>query len=153
MPVNFLLHVDLVVSDADRSIAFYAEHLGTTVVEDTVLQGALARFYSNGSADRMRLVLIKLPAGKSQIGQMIELLELRAEQAPSNLRADGGRGRWGIRNFTVAVEDLDEAVAALEAKGIQPMIPVTDLELPKLGHSRLTFFQDPDGNIVELVEA
>ena len=153
--MHFLIHVDLVVQNIERSLGFYAACFGATIVEDTVLSGAPARFYSNGTVERMRLVLMRLPAGKGQIGQMIELLELPEESPRRELseRQHSGRGDWGIRNFTIATEDLDQLVGLLERQGVPLQVPVAVLVLPKTGSSRYTFVADPDGNLIELVES
>jgi glyoxylase I family protein len=50
------------------------------------------------------------------------------------------------QHFAILVEDLDEAVAELRAKGVEVRDPVA------IGPNRQTFLDDPDGNAIELHE-
>ena len=70
------------------------------------------------------------------------LLELAArDQAMAHSKPKGG-----FVHIALHVENVDEAIAALEAKGV----PVT-VQPKSFQDIRLAFIQDPDGNDVELV--
>lgn len=147
---TLLLHVDLVVKSIERSLAFYVDLLGARVVEDTVVQGTLPQFYSGGAADSMRLVMLRLPCGRFQLGHMIELLELLPRDGATPDAANPGRApAW---NLTLSVQNLDETVATLAGAGVELLVPPTVIELPKLGRARLILARDPDGNLVEIVQ-
>ena len=154
-PVNLLLHVDLVVRDLERSMAFYLRHLGATVAEDAILRGPVASFYSRGTTDAIRVAFLRLPAGRAQLGHMIELIEVvpKDETALLEAPATASRARFDIRNFTVAVEDIEGTVAEMKRQGVEFLTDILPADLPKLGRSRVAFLADPDGNVVELIEA
>ena len=48
--------------------------------------------------------------------------------------------------FRVAPQMVVACIDALRAKGVQPVLPLTDQEW---GH-RTVFFRDPDGNVIEI---
>jgi catechol 2,3-dioxygenase-like lactoylglutathione lyase family enzyme len=68
---------------------------------------------------------------------LIELHEARATENP------------GYNHFAVTVQDLDAAVKALQEKGVPVDGPV---EVPATGR-RLATVRDPNGSLVQLVEA
>ncbi|MDB4955273.1 MAG: Amino acid adenylation [Myxococcales bacterium] len=150
-----LAHVDLVVRNLERSLAFYVERLGCSIATDTLIEGPAAGFYSTGdpATAAMRLVLLRLPSDGQAFGGMIELIELHGEppsgpdaEAPAPPRA------YGIRNFTLAVEDLSRSLAELRAKGVVPWREAV-MDLTHRGQGKIAFIADPDGNWIELVEA
>ena len=54
----------------------------------------------------------------------------------------------GLRHLAFAVENLEIAIAELEAHGVA----VEPIRLDELTHKRFTFFKDPDGLPLELYE-
>ncbi len=55
----------------------------------------------------------------------------------------------GYGHIAISVEDLDETLARLAAKGIEPERPPYRV---REGGSRLCFVRDPDGYRIELIE-
>ena len=134
-----LLHADLFVQDLERSLAFYVGLLSCAVVDDAQLEGAVPLLYSGGAARRMRLVMLRTSPGPW--GAMLELMELDPPCAPVT----------GGAHVSFLVEDLEDSCARLVAAGVPLACPVTEVELPRLGSSRVAFLRDPDGHLVELV--
>lgn len=146
-----VIHVDLMVNDMTASLRFY-EALGFSVIEDAVVQGAAVAFYSNGAADEMRLVMLKPPGGLG-LGAMVELMELRMpEGEAATVTARESEPAPSIRNFTIAVDDVDACLAKLATIDVKPASRTIRMQLPKLGNNRIVFVRDPDGNLVELVD-
>ncbi|MDB4955285.1 MAG: non-ribosomal peptide synthetase/polyketide synthase [Myxococcales bacterium] len=146
--MQILAHVDLVVRNMERSLAFYVGCLGCSIAVDTQIDGPGADFYSGGTGSTMRLVLLQLNVGGKPFGGMIELLEPSGELAtPPEPRPRG----YGIRNFTIAVESLSASLAELSAKGVVPWRE-TIVDLTQRGQGKIAFIADPDGNWIELVE-
>jgi catechol 2,3-dioxygenase-like lactoylglutathione lyase family enzyme len=130
----------------DASLAFYVGKLGCKVADDTIVRGSLVRFVSQGHYDAMRLVLLKV----SSIGSMIELLEFQGDSAL-------GKGRFQPAphqgSITIMVDELNAWMASLAAQGLEPASDIFEVSTTKLGNSRIVFYFDPDGHMLEFFEA
>ncbi|HET7037489.1 MAG TPA: VOC family protein [Thermomicrobiaceae bacterium] len=115
-------HVALTTSNLARQREFYVEALGLPVV---------GGFPGHG--------ILFVRAGDT----VIELVE---EDAPP-----GGSRRGGWDHLALAVEDVDDAHAALLARGAKPHSPPEDFP-PENPALRIAFLRDPDGNLLELVQ-
>ena len=121
-------HVVLRVRERDRSVAFYAQALGCTVVRR-----------------RDDLGLIHLRAGAS-------LIDLVAVDGPLGLKGGEPAGAEGrnVDHICLRVEPFDEAalVAHLAEIGVVPLGPAaTNFGAEGFGPS--LYFQDPEGNTIE----
>ena len=122
-PIEF----GVVVSDRDRSVAFYGDLLGLPYLGEIVFPlGRLWRF-ALGSA------VVKLIGYDDPI---------EALSPPSALRA------VGYRYLTVQVSNIEELVAECARAGCAVPMPVTEAA-PSV---QFAFVEDPDGNRVELVQ-
>lgn len=110
------------VTDVARSVDFYRRFLGVEVREQDD-DGALL------DAVVADLRLVRVPAG-----------------AASTWVADDLQA--GFRHIGFKVSDLDARVEALHAAGVPFQLEPIHAE----GEVRITFFYDPDGTLVELVE-
>jgi catechol 2,3-dioxygenase-like lactoylglutathione lyase family enzyme len=136
-------HVNVVVSDMERSIAFYCRLLGMTVLMDRMLEGLWFEEVTGRPNARARCVILEGPGG----GCRIELLAY-----------DGGDGRplpvnslpatVGLRHFAVRVDDIE---ACLATQDEPPLIIAVPREIVPVG-KRMAYVRDPDGAIVELAE-
>ena len=72
-------------------------------------------------------------------GTMLELIPAEGEPAETAMRTPG------IRHLAIKVDDFDEGVKDLQAKGIEI------IEFVEAGPNRLAFFLDPEGNILHLI--
>ena len=72
----------------------------------------------------------------------IELIERGSEFTPTV-------GAWD--HFAFTVEDTDATTAELEARGVVFHKPPANFPTPP--ETRLSYFKDPDGNILELVQS
>ena len=121
-------HIAIIASDYARSKAFYCDVLGFTLLAEDYRE---ARDSWKGDL--------------ALNGQyVIELFSFPAPPArPSRPEA------CGLRHLAFAVEDIDAAVAHLEAHGVHceaiRIDPYTD--------RRFTFFSDPDGLPLELYQS
>lgn len=119
--VTGLHHASILVGDTARALRFYRNVLGLPPASQRPALGYPGAWLETGQ------------------GQQLHLLEL-----PGAGR--GGAAGHGGRDYHLAfaVADLDAAVAALQAAGI-------DFTLSRSGR-RALFCRDPDGNALELVE-
>lgn len=114
-------HVSLLVSDTARALGFYHDLLGIPLDTSRPALGFPGAF---------------LRLGKVQI----HLLELAADGPPGVRPEHAGRDR----HLALDIADLDTALAALDAAGIE-------YTLSRSGR-RALFCRDPDGNGIELLE-
>ncbi len=150
-----LLHVDMIVQDLARSLAFYVDGLGCSVVEDAIVELESLDELTGGATRHTRVVLLRLPGDDDGLQQpMIELLELQPGARPVEHRPGSASGPLpSLFSFGVLVDDIDEVLAELEERlGVRPVTGAQVVRLPRAGESRLVFVRDPDGNLVELVD-
>ena len=126
MRITGIHHVTLLVTDLDRSLAFYRNVLGMRLVKQTVNEDdRSARHFIFGHADGQPLITC------------LEYPDL-----------DEGRvGRGSTHHFALSVESEAELNAwrqYLEEKGI-PTTEVLERE-----DSKSIYLRDPDGHIVEI---
>ena len=128
IPVTNFSHVCIGVTDIDRSVAWYREHLGFDQLFDVELGGPSMEAVTGdqGAAGRM--------VGGLVGGVVVELLSFAHEP------------RTGYTNTSFRVEDLDAAHAAAGAAGAAPG------ELVDIGGVRMFFVEDPDGTPIEVIE-
>ena len=128
MRITGIHHITLLVSNLERSLAFYRNLLGMRLVKQTVNEDdKSARHFVFGDAD-------------GRPGTLITCLEY-----PD---LDEGRvGRGSTHHFALSVESVEELAAwkqYLQEKGI----PTT--EVMEREDSRSIYLRDPDGHIVEI---
>ena len=133
-------HVGLQVSDIDRAGAFYVAALGARwMVMPLAFEGDGAVQAMGHEGVRLRLAMLGLGDA------MLELFEFTGEHVPE----------WAQRprdtrlpHLAVQVEDTDAALTRIEAAGGKRIWP----EVDRFGRARVIYMQDPDGNVVELLD-
>lgn len=116
-------HIELVTAQPERAIDFYTGVLGFRVRSRDTVPGGLQ--------------LVYLDLG----GTTVELITY-SEMTPAP-RAEGER--LGYRMMALEVDDLDQALAELKAKGIEPSWGPR--RRPSYARAEI---RDPDGNSIEL---
>jgi len=120
--VRCISHVGVTVADVDRSIAFYRSVLGFELLSD-------AR-----------------PSGSPRVSLAFGDVSLELFEAPAALESYVPEATtFGRPKLALTVEDLDQAVAALEAHGVEVWGP--RFETPA---SSLVWIRDPDGMPIQL---
>lgn len=124
MKVKKLLHTRMRVSDMDQTIQFYTGVLGLEVIE--------RKTSPRGS----HLAFLRVPDSD----ELIELCSF-PPSGPVKVQED-------LVHLAFQVENLDDTIAQLEAKGIA----ITDGPTKTSSGSRFIFIDAPDGYEVELIE-
>jgi catechol 2,3-dioxygenase-like lactoylglutathione lyase family enzyme len=126
-------HIGVIVQDLESSIAWYADHLGFERQSDFSFPGAKVAFIVRGA---LRLELFQIDGA--------------APMAPERKRAESNLAIGGINHFAITVDDLDEAVAELQAKGVELAYELS--EVPDGSGDRWTFVRDNEGMLIELYQ-
>lgn len=140
------LELGLCVADLDRMVAFYVDVLGCREVGRATLPAAATGPIGLGRGD------VEIVWLQTAWGERIKLLRPAADPTPidvppgpANLTAGAG-----VVYLTFCVDDLAARTARAEAHGAAPL---TDRYVTDNGRGqRISFFRDPEGTVVELVE-
>ncbi|RTE10069.1 VOC family protein [Paenibacillus whitsoniae] len=127
MKLNRIHHVAIICSDYARSKHFYVDILGLEVVSETY----------RAERDSYKLDLA--------VGDTYQIELFSFPDPPQRVNQPEARG---LRHLAFAVDNMDESVRELERKGIS----VEPVRIDPVTGDRYTFFADPDGLPLELVE-
>jgi catechol 2,3-dioxygenase-like lactoylglutathione lyase family enzyme len=135
-------HVGIVVDDLTAATEFFVE-LGLELQGEASVEGDSVDRVVGLEGVRSEIVMLETPDGHGR-------LELSKFHAPP---AQGGDGHApantpGIRHVTFAVDDIDDAVASVRARGGELVGEVENYE----EIYRLCYVRGPEGIIVELAE-
>lgn len=141
-------HVNIVVADMERSLAFYCGLLGMQVTFACDLTGEWIETVAGLPGVSAHCVFCCPPSG----GTRFELLHYQTPPGlalPENTLAN----TLGLRHFALEVDDLDSLYARLLAAGA-PFVsgPVTVPFSVAGVRKRLCYLRDPDGVLVEIAE-
>lgn len=139
-------HVNIVVSDMERSCRFYSEVLGLQSGFEAVLEGEWIETVAGLPGARARCVFFEFPEG----GPRIELLEYQSPPG-ERMASHGVANTLGARHIAIYVADMDAFVARLRAAGIRLVSdPVAvPFVVGTAGRKRVCYFHDPDGVLLE----
>lgn len=135
-------HVGIVVDDLSAATEFFVE-LGLELRGGGPVEGPWVDRVIGLEGVRAEIAMLQTPDGHSRV-------ELAKFHSPPNQGNDrpAPANAPGIRHLTFAVEDIDDVVARLQARGAEL---VGDLERYKDSY-RLCYIRGPEGIIVELAE-
>lgn len=127
MKLDKVNHIAIIASEIERSIAFYVDVLGFTVIRKVYRQ--------ERDSWKVDLALHE--------DYLIELFTFPdAPQRPSYPEA------LGLRHLAFSVADIEVCIAELQAKGVK----TETIRIDPFTGCRCVFFADPDGLPLELVE-
>lgn len=134
-------HMGIVVSDMEKSLKFYRDLLGLKVKSLVDEEG---EFLDNMLAhENVKNKVAKLYAKNGNA-----LVELIDSKSYGN-KKDRDFFTIGASHFALTVDDLDETYDYLIKNGVKFTAPPQ--QSPD-GFAKVTFCEDPDGTLIELVE-
>ena len=149
--LQFVDHLNIVVSDLERSVAFYTDLLGLEVTKRAVLEGDWIESIVGLAGVQADCVYLQPPGG----GPRIELLRYRAPEGAA-LPETAMANTVGLRHVAFRVTDIEAMHARLTAAGVRFIGPPTAVPGSAVRHAegqkRLCYFHDPDGTLLELAE-
>jgi catechol 2,3-dioxygenase-like lactoylglutathione lyase family enzyme len=144
-------HINIVVSDLERSERFYTELLGFVVTRRALLEGDWIESIVGLAGVCADVVYLEPPEG----GLRIELLHYRAPKGQA-LPETAQANTVGLRHVAFRVRGIEAMYERLRAAGVEFVGPPTAVPSGVVKHDagrkRLCYFHDPDGVILELAE-
>jgi len=129
-----LHHVGVVVRDLQASLDWYRNNLGFEHQYSFTLPGAQAAMLVRGEA-RLEIFQVNGAAPMANEREEIEtFLKL-----------------GGVNHFALNVDELEETVAALSAKGVEIVIPPSNV--PNHSGDRFAYIRDNERILVELFQS
>ena len=142
MTIQRMDNVGVVVDDLEAAVAFFVE-LGLELVGEAVVEGSWVERIIGLENVRADIVMLRTPDGHSQ-------LELTRFHTPAavNSESNGQPNALGIRRIMFAVDDVDDVVSRLQARGGELVGEVVRYE----NSYRLCYISGPAGMLVGVAE-
>lgn len=147
MPLQWMNHTGFVVSDMERSLAFYRDTLGLEVQRDIVAEGPDISNIVGFPDARLRIVYVG-PSDMRHAAELIQYLHPVPEGRVSPTR----RNDIGATHLGVIVDDLQALYEELTSKGVVFVNPPMLREARYPRGIRTCYLEDPDGNWLEFIE-
>ena len=160
--LNKIHHTGITVNDYRRSLDFYCNVLGMSLVFDFKIEGnSAAAAVFESKEHTLQVAMLAVPADLG--GGMLEVFHFdRPQQQPGPPK----RAAWqpGYTHICFTTDDVDATYQKLLAKGVHFVTPpvefsgegVTAVVAPQAGpgagRSVITYFRDPDGALIELAQ-
>jgi len=144
-------HINIVVSDLERSVQFYTELLGFKLVRRAHLTGKWIEEIVGLKDVSADVAYIEAPCGEPRI-------ELLCYRSPAGLllKENSIPNTLGLRHLAFRVEDIHQLTEKLQEAGVRVFSPPVSAPRHVVQHSAgqktLVYFADPDGVILELAE-
>ena len=142
MTIQRMDHVGIVVNDLAAATAFFVE-LGLELQGESPVQGGWVDRVVGLEGVQADIAMLQTPDGHGRI----ELAKFHAPPSPGGDR-HAPANTPGIRHITFAVDDIDDVIARLQARGAELVGEVERYE----NIYRLCYIRGPEGIIVELAE-
>jgi len=143
LPIARMTHVGIGVSDLERSLRFYRDLLGFTWEHALDVEGEPTDTLLGLRGTRLRAEYLK------RDGVRIELLCFASPPAPP--RPERPLNQHGLTHLSFRVTDLDAVLDGLRAAD-ERVLDETIIRFPEW-QSAACLIVDPDGQIIELVQA
>ena len=144
-------HINLVVSDLERSVKFYTDLLGFKEVRRAHLDGKWIESIIGLKNVCANVVYLLAPEGEPRL-ELLCYESPKGEAIPVNSQAN----TIGLRHIALRVNDIQKAVKRLKDAGVTIIGETVDVPESVVthdaGHKILCYFLDPDGILLELAE-
>lgn len=147
MRIDTIYHTGFVVADLDRALAFYTDTLGLTV-ERAPFESSSDWLAQVVGYEKVRMRIAFVGPGDGHVIELLQYIEPHGE-----LRSDQhDRNRPGSAHAAFVVDHVAAWRATLEAAGVSCFGPVEERDEPYPAARLAIYFQDPDGNWLEMVQ-
>ena len=148
--IQEIMHVGVTVRDLDRSIAFYRDVLGLTFQGEILMEGPETDALFCRKNCRARVAYLN---GSDHVMappvELIQFVDEESREDPADLF------KTSISEICFRVQNIDAVYAHLVAQGVDCLSApqAFDFTASGFGRSKAIYFRDPDGIILELMEA
>ncbi|MBL7178010.1 MAG: VOC family protein [Desulfobacteraceae bacterium] len=159
--INRIIHLNVVVSDLEKSLKFYCDLLGGHILGGAEKKAVIERKTESrgvgialglGDTAEWRACLIRF--GYDKEATVIDLLQWI--NPPSTGKPYDTLNNVGIPRIALAVDDVEKTYNDLKEKGVEFISPPQDVDLspetPGQGLIKIVTCKDPDGTAIEFVE-
>ena len=136
-------HVSIVVDDLEAAKAFFAE-LGMELEGEAPIEGPGVDRLNGLDGVRVNIAMMRTPDGHGRL----ELTKFHSPPVISPEPANALGNTLGLRSIMFTIDDIDAAVAGLQARGAELVGEVVQYE----NSYRLCYVRGPEGIIVALAE-
>ena len=136
-------HVSVVVGDLDAAIAFFVE-LGMELEGEAPIEGPSVDRLNGLEGIRVNIAMMRTPDGHGRL----ELTKFHSPAVISPEPVNALGNTLGLRSIMFTVDDIDAAVAGLQARGVELVGEMVQYE----DSYRLCYVRGPEGIIVALAE-
>ena len=144
-------HINIVVSDLDRSVRFYTEILGFRKIRDAILQGEWIDKIVGLSGVEAKVVYVVAPGGEPRI-ELLQYLSPTGKFLSENSLPNTP----GLRHIALQVKNINVLYKKLLENNITvfggPVKVPAGVVKHDSGQKTLLYFLDPDGVVLELAE-
>jgi len=141
-----LFHVNICVSDMERSINFY-QSLGFTKVNDFTLNDPSVGGALGLDAKKLRGVFMRL--GSDPNAPVLDLVQFI--DPPAQGQPYATLNNIGICRIAFTVDDIDRTYQELKEMGVAFVAPLKKIKGPGGAEIGVVCFKDPDGTVLELM--
>ncbi|MFQ6076676.1 MAG: VOC family protein [Candidatus Bathyarchaeia archaeon] len=120
-------HVAIMCKDLERSVEYYTQTLGFSIMYRTETPSLNIAFLEKGEA---KLELMGVKEGVATVPSPLKETDI------------------GVKHIAFLVDDVDEAYEELKKRGVD----FTSEPIATRGTHKIVFFNDPDGNVLQLTQ-
>ena len=149
--IHVVDHINLVVSDLEKSVQFYTKLLGFRETKRAHLEGEWIEAIVGLKSISADVVYIMAPAGEPRL-ELLCYKSPKGEAIPVNSLAN----TIGLRHIAMRVDDIHSMTKRLKEAGVkvisEPVVVPASTITHEAGQKTLCYFLDPDGILLELAE-
>ncbi len=139
-----LTHIGICVSEPERSLAFYRDLLGFTLLSELTIAGEPSNTLLMLDDVELRAIYLE------RDGTRIELLHY-VKPGHTGDATPRPMNRLGLTHLSFRLDDFDATLKRLAAGGVR-VIEKSRIDIPAF-EAHAVFVADPDGTLIELVQA
>ncbi|MCI0441417.1 MAG: VOC family protein [Chloroflexi bacterium] len=141
--IKRMYHTGFVVSDLQKSLAFYRDVLGLKVVRELERTGYPISQVVGYENAHLKGAMLGLEGEEGHVLELIQYVNPKASARPTTERAV-----LGGSHLAFYVDDIEQTFQKLVANGAKKLNPPVEIAPGRKG----CYMQDPDGNWIELIQ-